>query len=284
MAARKIVKSEDKRRPPPHAALITSLNNPAVKRIRRLRLRPERERTGLFFVEGIRFVLAALEHGAEIETWVVCPQQWDAVANQHPRISCLRSAPEILRVAPEVLQWMAGREDTQGIGAVVRQRWEKLPAVRPARELGWVALDGIQYPGNLGTILRACDAVGCAGVILLGNTADPFDPLAVRASMGAVFYQRLVRSDFEEFLAWKRRYNLPVIGTSPGAAVAYRQTALPVPNVIYMGSEGRGLSQERQAACDIVVRIPMAGHCDSLNVALAAGVLLYEIYHQAKRS
>ena len=106
----------------------------------------------------------------------------------HALLDRLSKIQSRLQVSPEVLRWLAEREDTQGVGAVVRQCWEPLPRTLRARELGWIALDGIQYPGNLGTILRACDAVGTSAVILIGDTADPFDPVAVRASMGALFY------------------------------------------------------------------------------------------------
>ena len=264
-------------RPPP--VVITSMNNPAIKRIRRLRLRKERGQSGLCFIEGVRFVMAALQQGAEIETLVVA-----AGVETPPYLAqALRSGLPTLSVSPEVLQALAEREDAQGIGAVVRQRWERLSEVQPDRGLGWVALDRIQYPGNLGTILRACDAVGMNGVILLGETSDPYDPLAVRASMGALFYQRLVRARYEEFLAWKTRHRLPVIGTSPAAELDYRQLTFPVPCVLLMGCESVGLSEEQRMACDQVARIPMAGQCDSLNVALATGILLYALYHQANR-
>lgn len=259
--------------------VVSSLNNPAVKRIRGLRLRKERDRTGRFFVEGIRPVRAALERGAKIETLILVPEQ----AEEAPAVSDLARPLchlPLLCVTRPVLQWLAGREDTQGVGAVVRQEFERLGSVRPDTSGRWVVLDGIQYPGNLGTILRACDAVACTGVILIGDTADPFDPIAVRASMGAVFYQRLVRCGFEEFAAWRARHNVALIGTSPDAAANYRQMAYRTPAALYLGCEGKGLPPERLAACDAVVSIPMAGRCDSLNVAMAASVLLYEIYHQ----
>jgi TrmH family RNA methyltransferase len=138
----------------------------------------------------------------------------------------------------------------------------------------------VQYPGNLGTILRTCDAVGGAGLILVGPATDPYDPAAVRASMGAVFSQRLVRASREELAAWKRRHTCLVVGTSPAAAAHYRTVSYRPPVVLCMGSEGHGLSQDLKALCDVMVRIPMVGRCDSLNVGVAASIVLYEIEHQ----
>lgn len=273
------MESADLARPEENAAL-RSPGNPAVKRIRRLRMRKERDRTGLFFVEGIRFVRAAMESGAEIETLVFAPEQLvgpqaDGLMDRCPK------AAQRMRVTPDLLRWMADREETQGVGAVIRQRWDSLQRPPPLSALGWVALDGIQFPGNLGTILRACDAVGGAGVILIGNTADPYDPIAVRSSMGALFHQRLVRTSFEGFLQWKCRHNASIVGTCPDAPTLYRDRVYRAPTVLYLGCEAKGIPPERLDACDAVVRIPMEGRGDSLNVAMAAVILLYEIYHQS---
>jgi TrmH family RNA methyltransferase len=268
---------------PAGETLLTSLNNPTIKIIRSLRLRKERERTGLFFVEGIRFVAAALQQRADIVALVVTPEHQQSARGQEFLMGLRRSRPPNLLVTPEVMRSLADREEAQGISAVMRQRWETLETVLPARKGVWVALDGIEYPGNLGTILRGCDAVGCEGVILIGDTSDPYDPQSVRASMGAIFYQRLIRADFRAFADWKARHRLTVVGTSPGAQTDYRQIAYPTPVVLYMGSEGKGLPLERQALCDAIARIPMVGQCDSLNVAITTCVMLYEVFHQAHR-
>ena len=135
----------------------------------------------------------------------------------------------------------------------------------------------MQSPGNLGTILRTCEAVGAAGVILLGPQADPYDPSAIRATMGALFAQRLVRATWDEFAAWKRRHGCLLVGTSPSGKIDYRAVAYTPPTVLWMGWERQGLSPEQQALCDVMARIPMAGRSDSLNLAVSTGVMLYEI-------
>jgi RNA methyltransferase, TrmH family len=188
----------------------------------------------------------------------------------------------VRRCTAEVFASFSLRESPQGIGAVVGQRWTPLDALRPGRlpgahrdeGPGWVALDAARDPGNLGAILRTCDAAGCAGVVLIGHTADPFDPLAVRASMGTVFALPLARTDFAPFLAWRARMGLQLVGTAP---LDYRAAPYRPPVVLLMGNERTGLSPARQDACDLVVRIPMAGRSDSLNLAVATGIMLYEV-------
>jgi TrmH family RNA methyltransferase len=261
--------------------LIASRNNPKIKAIRDLRHRKERERSGLFFVEGIHLVAAAIEVCTEIELLVAAPDLLlsrfarDLLREQRQRgVTCLE-------VTAEVLESLASKETAQGIGAVVRQRWDMLERVQPLGDC-WVALEAIHYPGNLGTILRTGDAVGAAGAILLGPRTDPYDPAAVRASMGAIFSQRLVRASMGEFAAWKLRHGCVVVGASPSAALDYQALAYRPPLVLLMGSEPHGLSAASLDLCDVLVTIPMVGHSDSLNLSVAASVMLYEIFNQRR--
>jgi TrmH family RNA methyltransferase len=261
---------------------ITSRNNPRIKQVRGLRSRKEREQSGLFFIEGLRMVTEAMQMGAEIETLIVTPQLLDTRIGQEFLQGPCRTRSPCLVVTEDVFDSLASKETAHGIGAVVRQRWEKLEAIHPSGELCWLALDGVKYPGNLGTILRTGDAVGCAGTILLGPTTDPYDPAAVRASTGAVFSQRLARASFADFCAWKRRHGCTVIGTSPDAATDYQTVAYRYPIVLFMGCERYGLSEEEQTLCDVTVKIPMVGRSDSLNLAVATGILLCEIFNQRR--
>jgi TrmH family RNA methyltransferase len=187
-----------------------------------------------------------------------------------------------VEVTAEVFASFSGKDGPQGLGAVVGQRWEPLSQVRLESGLCWVALDAAQDPGNIGTILRTCDAVGGAGLLLLGDSADPYDPGAVRASMGALFALRLVSATFDEFATWKRQHTYTVVGTSDAAAQDYHAIAYRPPLVLLMGSERQGLSPDQQAFCDVVVSIPMVGRSDSLNLAVATGVMLYEIFNQQR--
>jgi TrmH family RNA methyltransferase len=260
---------------------ISSTSNATIKHIRRLRQRKEREQSGLCFIEGIRLVTEALQPGAAIEALIVAP---DLLTSAFAWETVMSSAAQVERieVTPEVFRHISSREGPQGIGALVRQRWEPLAQVRLGNELGWVALDAVQDPGNLGTILRTSDAVGCAGVMLLGHSTDPYDPVSLRASMGAIFAQRLVRASFAEFATWKRQHGYRVIGTSDAATLDYQACRYQPPLVLLMGSERLGLAPEQQALCDQMVSIPMVGRSDSLNLAVATGVMLYEMFNQSR--
>ncbi|HSN93732.1 MAG TPA: RNA methyltransferase, partial [Anaerolineaceae bacterium] len=147
----------------------------------------------------------------------------------------------------------------------------------------WIGLEAIQNPGNLGTILRICDAVGANGLILLGNSTDPFDPIAVKASMGSVFTIPVYKATQEEFVDWVSSHStLQIIGTSDRGAKDFSLFTYPKDCVLLMGSERQGLSDPLLAACSDVVAIPMAGACDSLNIAVATGIIAYQTYLQKR--
>ena len=257
--------------------MITSTANAAVKHIRGLRRRAERERTGLFYVEGLRHVGEAADTSAEVETCIVSPELLRSDYGTQVAARLQASGATLLEVSANVFQSLSSKDGPQGIAAVVRQAWTQLDGVDPGDGLCWVALAGVQDPGNLGTVLRTADAVGAAGVVLLGESTDPYDPAAVRASMGAVFSQRLVRAGEQGLLDWKARHGMHMVGTSDRAPIDYRTAEYPLPLILLMGSERAGLRNESAASCDSMVRIPMRGRCDSLNLSVATGVMLYEI-------
>ncbi len=263
--------------------LITQPTHPVISAIHRLRTRQFREQTHLCYVEGIRAVAQAIKHRVPIEALVVCPKLLAHAAAQKLVRQQRRINTPILEVTPEVMQHLDLVADSQGIGAVVHQQWEPLAGVHPGDELCWIALQTVHSPGNLGTILRTSDAVGGAGVILLGERVDPYEPSCVRATMGSLFAQRFVRTTLAEFIRWKQRYRVQLIGTSPAGAVEYRAVRYRAPLVLLMGDERKGLPPELQALCDVMVNIPMVGSPDSLNVAVATGVMLYEIFHQRRK-
>ena len=258
-------------------------SSPLLKRVQRLHTREERERTGLFYIEGMRFVAQALHHHAHIEHLIVCREllthpfaQW--LAREQKK----RGTP-VLEVSRSVMERLSQVVDSQGLGAVVHQRWPRLEQVKPRNELCWIAVETIRSPGNLGTILRTSDAVGGAGLLLLGDATDPYDPGTVRATMGAMFTQRFVRTSSKELAHWKRRKQYLLVGTSPTALQDYQEVHYRMPTILLIGEERKGLSAELQAMCDLMVRIPMVGESDSLNVAMATGVMLYELFNQRRK-
>jgi RNA methyltransferase, TrmH family len=182
-------------------------------------------------------------------------------------------------IAPDLYRRLSLAATPQGIAAILRQQWTPLAAVRPGES--WLAVEGVQSPGNLGTMIRTSEAVGAAGVIMIGRTADPHDPAAARATMGSLFSQKLVRTTAHEFAAWSGRERLMLVGASPQAARDYRTVRYEKPLVILVGSERRGLSDELSRVCNALVRIPILRRgVDSLNVAVAAGILLYAALDQ----
>lgn len=256
---------------------ITSTANPRVKAIRKLRDRKERTQSGLFYIEGLRIVAEALQQNAAVETVLTAPELLSSEYGAELVNEATARGIPLLEVSPSVFESFSLKEGPQGIAAIVRQNWQNLEEIGAMRGDLWVALDAVADPGNLGTILRTADSCGARGVILLDNSTDPYDPTAIRASMGAIFSQRLARASFESFIEWKTRHNIALIGTSDKAAQDYHYFDYPDTLVLLMGSERMGLHPRAVQACDMLIRIPMLGRSDSLNLAVATGVTLYEI-------
>lgn len=273
--------------------MITSLANERIKAIRKLHDRKARQESGLFYVEGLRIVGEVAEHAgggraaagrrAEIETLVVAPELLKSDFGRQLVAAQQSQGVPVMEVSSEVFQRISLKEGPQGIAAVVRQRWTPLDAVQLNEQSGiWVALDSVADPGNLGTILRTLDAVGGQGVILLDQSTDPYDPSAVRASMGALFSLSLVKASLAEFAGYKHARGWTVVGTSDKARTDYHAYRYPQPLIVLMGSERQGLQEQHLALCDEVVSIPMLGKSDSLNLAVATAVVLYEILNQRR--
>lgn len=262
------------------------LDNPRLPRIqyiRALRQRAQRDRTGLYWIEGLRIVMEALQLQAPIETLVVAPELLRS-AGAHELVHHQRQAGvACLEVSSGVFHSLSSKDGPQGLGAVMRQRWDTLPSSRENAGC-WIALDAVDAPGTLGTLLRTADAVGATGVLLAGATLDPYDPQAARASMGALFTQRLVRTGFEEIVGWARRHHYHLAGITGEAADDYRAIAYPAPLVLLVSDEQEGLQNEWRDQCDMVVRVPAIGRSDVLDLAVATSLVLYEVFYQRGRS
>ena len=264
--------------------LITSRNHPALRRLRALHARAERDRSGLFLIEGIRLLAQAVQHRARFDTLLVAPTLLHHTFAKKLVRQIQRTGIPFHEITPEVLHSVAQADNPQGVVAVVRQDWAVLDQADPQTGLCWLAVTQVQSGGNLGTLIRTCEAVGAAGVILLSGSPDPFDPACVRASMGSLFALQYVRASVNEFVRWKERGNGVLVGTSPAAELDYQDTTYRRPTILFMGWERQGLSVEEQGLCDLMVRIPMAGRCDSLNLAVASSVMLYELFNQQRRA
>lgn len=256
---------------------VTSLTNPTVKDIRALQQRKYRRETGRFVAEGLKLVTDAVEVDWPIDILVYA----EKVASQ-PQVAQVAAKVKargglILQVSEPVLAKITHRENPQMVVGVFRQKLIRLSDIEPGGTTVWVALEGIKDPGNLGTVIRTVDSVGASGVILVGDTVDPFSIETVRATMGSIFAVPIARATVAEFLAWKAGFPGPVVGTHLAGAVDYRTLNYPEPMILLMGNEQSGLPQPVAEACDCLVKIPMAGKADSLNLAVSTGIMLYEI-------
>ncbi len=257
--------------------IVTSLTNETVKAVRALHMRKTREATGRFLAEGLKFVGEALDQGRTPRLLLVGDQ-----ARAHPlldraRAETLKAGGEILVVTHAILEKISRRDNPQTVLGVFDQAFTPLSALVPEGAPCWVALEQVRDPGNLGAVIRTADAAGCGGVILIGECVDPFSVEAVRATMGSVFAISISRATPAEFLAWRQAWPGSVIGTRLDARTGYRDAAVQRPALVLMGNEQAGLTDELAAACDVNVKIPMRGRADSLNLAVATGIMVYAV-------
>ena len=252
---------------------ITSLANPAVKAARALHLRKGRDESGLFLAEGLKIVTEAVELGR-----APCLLLYGASAADHPLLArAAAMARESVEVTPAILAKISRRDNPQTVLGVFEQAYTPLADLDPAAARCWVALQAVRDPGNLGTIVRTADAAGCGGVILVGDCCDPYSVEAVRATMGSIFAVKIARCGVDAFLAWRRGWPGEVVGTLLTASQDFRDATYRDPTLILMGNEQAGLPPELEAVCDATVKIPMRGRADSLNLAVATGVMIYAV-------
>jgi len=262
--------------------LIHDLNDPRFRQLRSLQSSQGRSRSGLYLIEGIRHVARAVEERAPLQSIFVAPNALSNPFGQKLARRLRQAGTPCLRLGPTLYRDLTLAAEPQGLGAVIRQKWTQLHSVRPHPSCLWLGVESIDSPGNLGTIMRTAEATGVSGTMFLGDGADPHEPVAIRASMGSLFSQKLVRCSASEFTQWARASGVSVVGSSPNGLLDYRKFHCRRPAVLLIGSEKRGLSDQLAEACDFTIRIPMLGRGDSINAAVAAGVLLYELFDQRR--
>ena len=259
------------------ADLISSAANPVVKRMRLLGERKHRRREGAFVVEGIQPVWQAVESGAELEVMVVAPGLLGDSAAAQMVAGQERAGVRVARVTDDLFARVSSRDGPSGLAAIVHGRVPGLASLPVTPDAVFAALHEIGNPGNLGTIIRTANAAGAAGVVLVGPSTDPFDPVAVKASMGALFTTPVVQAPTAgEFFTWAAESGVAVVTTSARAEVSFWAARYRWPLALLLGAEGTGLPADVLAAGDLQVRIPMSGTAESLNLAVAAGLLLYQ--------
>lgn len=257
---------------------ITSLANPIIKDIKALSLKKTRDETKSFMAEGLKLVIDALDLGWTIRTLIYSKGAKGKPLVEKVAARTIASGGLVLEVSEKVMASVTRRENPQMVAGVFEQRWNALKDVRPSGSVTWVALDRVRDPGNLGTIIRTADAAGASGVILVGDCTDPFSMETVRATMGSLFAVPLVKTTPADFLRWKKDSGARLVATHLAGAVDYRTIDYrSKPVVLMMGNEQSGLPDDLAAAADALARIPQVGRADSLNLAVATGVMLFEV-------
>lgn len=256
---------------------VTSLSNPIVKDIKALSDKKHRDETKSFMAEGLKLVIDALELGFEIRTLVYAKNVKDKPQVVQVATKTVARGGLVLEVSEKVLSSITRRDNPQMVVGIFTQRWMPLRDLKPKTGETYIALDRVRDPGNLGTIIRTADAAGASGVILVGESTDPFSMETVRATMGSVFAVPLVKTTVGDFLGWKKTAGVQVVATHLAGAVDYRTIDYKKkPVVLLMGNEQSGLPEALAREADALARIPQAGRADSLNLAIATGIMLFE--------
>ncbi len=261
---------------------VTSLANPVIKTIRSLARKKHRDEAGVFVAEGLKLIVEARDLGWTIETLVIAKSAVGSPLIDSSAAQTVAAGGLVLQVSGKVLEAISRRDNPQNAIAVIRQKHTALSSVTAQPTDLWIALDRVRDPGNLGTIIRTADATGARGLILVGECTDPFAIETVRATMGSVFAVPVVKTTTEAFLAWRKGWPGQVVGTHLEGSVDYRTVDYANgPVLLLMGNEQQGLSDALAAACTTLARIPQAGRADSLNLAVAAGVMMFEARRHA---
>ncbi len=261
---------------------ITGYSNPTVKYLRSLREKKHRKVAGEFLAEGLRLLTDARECGFIPKTLVL-----SSARDPHPLLAKMErdvvaNGGEVIETSPDILAKITGKSNPQAVAGVFAEFDTALTSLDRNRSGIWIVAQALRDPGNLGTMLRTCDAVGAGGLILIDDCADPFSVEAVRASMGALFTTGIARASWNEFLPWLRSGEGQLVAASLRDAVPYRGAPYQAPCFILVGNESQGLPEAYEDECDLRVTMPMLGRADSLNAAVAGAVLAYEVLEGLK--
>lgn len=261
---------------------LTSLQNPKVKQVVRWRDRPERDDSQVVLAEGYRALVRALAGGYPLKEIFVCPEMFPA--EKHHEEELLRQwagrGARLIRVAPAAFAKMCYRDRPEGLLGVGPQIHRGLKDLKHVDNPFYLVAEQIEKPGNLGTIMRSSDAVKVDGLILCDSRTDLFNPNVVRASTGNLFTLPVAEATTQETIPWLKQQGIRILATSPHVDTLYTQVDLTKPVAVVVGAEQFGLTKPWIQQADLVVRLPMLGEADSLNVSTATSILLYEVVRQ----
>jgi tRNA G18 (ribose-2'-O)-methylase SpoU len=260
--------------------MLVSTTNNAFQHIEVLkRNRTRRRQCGEFFVEGVRPIQRLVDNRWTVRS--IWSDRQRPLSGWAESIVLASGTEHHYRLGPGLMELLSDREEPSELLAVAEMRRQRLDALQPAGDLLLVVLDRPASPGNLGTVVRSADALGADAVLVAGHAADPYDPRAIRASMGSLFSLPVLEIDGPGELGhWLAAHPATVLGTDSGGEVSVQECDLRRPLAIVVGTEGKGLSHGFRELCDQVAHIPMLGSADSLNMAVAASIVLYEARRQ----
>lgn len=262
--------------------LITSLQNPKIKQAAKLWKRGERDEQERFLIEGYRELTRASIGNVEIENLFVCPELFLG-ENENALIQELvAKGATPFECSESVFRKLSYRDRPDGLLAIGVKSHLALDNLKIVSPSFFVVAEGIEKPGNLGTILRSSDGVGADGVIVCDRCTDIHNPNVVRASVGTLFTQPVVEAEGDETFHWLKKNKIAIVSATPSATVEYTQVDFTGPIAIVVGTEQYGLTEKWMKGADFQVKIPMLGIADSLNVAMATTLLLYEVVRQRK--
>jgi TrmH family RNA methyltransferase len=261
---------------------ITSLQNPLIKNILLLRDKPrERKEQNLIVIEGIREVRLALEAGFTVTHFVYCREL--IPESELDVMAALSVTPiEMTEVPVEIYNRIATREDHGGVVALAVPKRIQFSDLKFGPTPLFLVLESVEKPGNLGALLRTADAANLDGVIICDPQTDIYNPNAIRSGIGCIFTVPVVTSTTAETISWLRTNNIRMFGTALTATRFYHETDLLGPAAIVMGSEAYGLSEAWLNGADELIKIPMNGKIDSLNVSASAAIVVFEALRQRK--
>lgn len=262
------------------ALKITSTRNSTVKAAVKLRDRKGREAANLTLLEGYRELTRALEYGKTLVECFFCPEQFLGTNERALLDELAERGVRLYELPAFLLDKLAYRDRPEGLIATMKMEPHFLESL-PVRDRGfYLVAEAVEKPGNLGSILRSADAAGVDGLIVCDKRTDIYNPNVIRASTGALFAVPLAVTETAELLPWLRKNEIRIVATSPHSEPLYTEVDLTGNIAIAVGTEQVGLSDEWLREADIGVRIPMLGKIDSLNVATATTILLYEAARQ----
>ncbi|MBN2183807.1 MAG: RNA methyltransferase [Candidatus Krumholzibacteriota bacterium] len=264
--------------------VISSLQNPAIKSLVRLRKKRERYISGLILIEGTRELYSALKSGVVVEDIFICPSLAGNEEREKLSTELGRRNIRQTEVTPQVFEKITYRGSSSYLTAIARKKRHDLGDLEPGDLPFYLVVDSVEKPGNLGAIFRSADGAGTTGVLISDPVTDLGNPNVIRASLGTVFSLPSAVSPADNIIAWLKKNNISIIATTPLGKLSYTDADLTGSSAIVVGSEDKGLGKKWIEACDLEIMLPMLGTADSLNVSAAASIVLYEALRQRTRA